>query len=317
MTTTRVTAAAGAEAATTMTDRWDTLPGAEPPAPPRRRAAGRPPAAATPAGRPPPRCDAAARSPSAASTHTRLGVDAVPAPAGDAAAGSHFDHDAPTAKLPAVPKPRAAKREPIKKPGPFPVIAGSAGLFFAIAALLAFQMRAGADPALGKRKPVVVAQATPAPRKVLVRRVIVTRIVEHRPRRGDAADDAARRGSGAAPAAPSAPAPAAPAPAAARSGPAPCSRRPSDHPVLMTDHTFDCMGTHVRLLVADEATAADCRAFLARLRGRAQPLPPRQRAEPAERRTRRARSPPRRCCAPRSPPGCWPRSSPAGSSTRR
>ena len=32
----------------------------------------------------------------------------------------------------------------------------------------------------------------------------------------------------------------------------------------MTDHTFDCMGTTVRLLVADEATAADCRAFLAR-----------------------------------------------------
>ena len=31
----------------------------------------------------------------------------------------------------------------------------------------------------------------------------------------------------------------------------------------MTDHTFDCMGTSVRLLVADEETAADCRAFLA------------------------------------------------------
>ena len=31
----------------------------------------------------------------------------------------------------------------------------------------------------------------------------------------------------------------------------------------MTDHTFDCMGTTVRLLVADEAIAADCRAFLA------------------------------------------------------
>lgn len=31
----------------------------------------------------------------------------------------------------------------------------------------------------------------------------------------------------------------------------------------MTDVTFACMGTHVRLLVADEATAAGCRAFLA------------------------------------------------------
>ena len=63
------------------------------------------------------------------------------------------------------------------------------------------------------------------------------------------------------------------------------------------------MGTHVRLLVADDETAAACRAFLERLRGRAQPLPPGQRAEPAQRRRRRARSRPRRCCAPRSPPG--------------
>jgi thiamine biosynthesis lipoprotein len=30
----------------------------------------------------------------------------------------------------------------------------------------------------------------------------------------------------------------------------------------MTDHTFDCMGTHVRLFVADEQVAADCQAFL-------------------------------------------------------
>ena len=140
---------------------------------------------------------------------------------------SSFDHDAPTAKLPAVPKPRP-KREPVKKPGPFRVIAGSAGLFFAIVALLAFQMRAGADPALGKGKPVVVAQATPAPRKVLVRRVVVTRIVEHRPRRGSAAA-AAPRSTGsapAAPAAPSAPAPSAPAPAPAAPAPAPAPAAP-------------------------------------------------------------------------------------------
>jgi thiamine biosynthesis lipoprotein len=32
----------------------------------------------------------------------------------------------------------------------------------------------------------------------------------------------------------------------------------------MTDHTFDCMGTHVRLFVADGRTAADCQAFLER-----------------------------------------------------
>ena len=58
---------------------------------------------------------------------------------------------------------RSASRS--RSPGRFRVIAGSAGLFFAIAALLAFQMRAGADPALGKGEPVVVAQATPAPRR--------------------------------------------------------------------------------------------------------------------------------------------------------
>jgi thiamine biosynthesis lipoprotein len=32
----------------------------------------------------------------------------------------------------------------------------------------------------------------------------------------------------------------------------------------MTDLTFDCMGTDVRLLVVDDATATDCRAFLER-----------------------------------------------------
>jgi FAD:protein FMN transferase len=30
----------------------------------------------------------------------------------------------------------------------------------------------------------------------------------------------------------------------------------------MTDHTFDCMGTRVRLLVPDDDTAGECRAFL-------------------------------------------------------
>ena len=32
----------------------------------------------------------------------------------------------------------------------------------------------------------------------------------------------------------------------------------------MTDLTFDCMGTDVRLLVPDDATAAECRATLER-----------------------------------------------------
>jgi hypothetical protein len=32
----------------------------------------------------------------------------------------------------------------------------------------------------------------------------------------------------------------------------------------MTDITFDCMGTHARIVCADDATAAQCRAFLER-----------------------------------------------------
>ncbi len=88
-----------------------------------------------------------------------------------------------------TPTPR---RAPIRKPGPLPVIAGSLGLFLAITALLALQLRAGADPALGAGEPQVVAAASPAPRKVLIRRVIVTRIVEHRRDDGGSAPRRAR-----------------------------------------------------------------------------------------------------------------------------
>ena len=222
MTTTRATAAAAAEVATTMTDRWDTLPGpGETPTPAAAKPA--PTADASPHGDAP----GAAEDAAATTRDTPRRVDAVSPPGGDAPR-PRVDHDAPTAKLPALTKQAPRKREPIKKPGPFPVMAGSAGLFFAIAALLAFQMRAGADPALGKPKPVVVAQATPEPRKVLIRRVIVTRIVEHRPRRGATRTTTpAASGSGAAPApsAPqaAAPAPAAPAPAPAAPAPAPAA----------------------------------------------------------------------------------------------
>jgi hypothetical protein len=83
--------------------------------------------------------------------------------AGVAAATMTDRSEAPTAKLP--PRPR------IRKPGPLGVIVASFGLFFAITALLAFQMRRGADPALGAPK-----QQLAAPHQILVRRVIV----EHR-----------------------------------------------------------------------------------------------------------------------------------------
>jgi hypothetical protein len=105
----------------------------------------------------------------------------------------------------------APRREPIRKPGPFPVIAASLGLFLAITALLAFQMRAGADPALGEGEPQLVAAAPPAPRKVLIRRVIVTRIVEHRADRVTARSGGASGSAGGA-------APSASAPAASGSG---------------------------------------------------------------------------------------------------
>jgi pyruvate dehydrogenase E2 component (dihydrolipoamide acetyltransferase) len=119
----------------------------------------------------------------------------------------------------------ALQRAAIRTPGPFPVIAGSLGLFLAVTALLAFQMRAGADPALGE--PQAVAAASPAPRKVLIRRVIITRVVEHRRRRdggSSAPVQAAPRTITAAPA----PAAAAPAPAApAAPAPAPLTTRSS------------------------------------------------------------------------------------------
>src|SRR4051812_671153 len=65
-----------------------------------------------------------------------------------------------------------------RKPGPGAVLLGSAALFFVVLALLAFQMRAGRDPSLGAGS-AQVAEISPAPRRVLVRRVIVTRVVKH------------------------------------------------------------------------------------------------------------------------------------------
>ncbi|MDA0164640.1 hypothetical protein OM076_30515 [Solirubrobacter ginsenosidimutans] len=148
----------------------------------------------------------------------------------DAGDGPRSDPDAPTAKLPRVPsgageaptaelprvppKAPAPRRERIRKPGPLTVIAGSFGLFFAITALLAAQMRRGADPALGAPKPQLLA-AAPAPRHILVRRVIVTRIVESA-QGGAPSNSRPPSVSPGTPAPPAAPAPA-PAPLTTRS----------------------------------------------------------------------------------------------------
>src|SRR5215207_7091958 len=61
------------------------------------------------------------------------------------------------------------------------VAAATLALFFALCALLVFQLRSGRDPALGRG--AALAQATaPAPKRVLIRKVIVTRVVHDAPR---------------------------------------------------------------------------------------------------------------------------------------
>ena len=109
----------------------------------------------------------------------------------------------------------ATTTEPRRKPSSFGVFAGSLAAFFALLAFLAVQVRAGGDPALGPAKPA----ATAEPRRVIVHRVIVRRVIVtergcraarprgRRPRRPSA--PAPRRARASAPA-PPAPAPAAP-----------------------------------------------------------------------------------------------------------
>jgi hypothetical protein len=113
----------------------------------------------------------------------------------------------------ATPQPQAARRPPGKPPAGL-VFAPALGAFFAALALLAFQVRAGQDPALGPAEPA--AQAQPQPRRVLIRRVI-KRVVVHHPPTTSAAPAAAQtsrpRTTASAPAPARAPAAPAPAPA--------------------------------------------------------------------------------------------------------
>ncbi|HET9736576.1 MAG TPA: hypothetical protein VFP78_00530 [Solirubrobacteraceae bacterium] len=118
-----------------------------------------------------------------------------------------------------------------RKPAPGWVFGGALGTFFAALALLAVQVRAGNDPALGEPTPKAVAAADVRPRKVIVKRKVIKRIVVHHPRPAAAATTTS---SGAAPAvsapattsAPSAPAPPAPVPAPAPA-PAPLTTQSS------------------------------------------------------------------------------------------
>jgi len=89
---------------------------------------------------------------------------------------------------------------------------GSLGAFFALLAVLAVQVRAGSDPALGPAQPVASADQ----RRVVVHRVVLRRVIVTDRAGGPAAAPVASSG-GAAPA-PAAPAPSAPAPAPVTTG---------------------------------------------------------------------------------------------------
>ena len=67
------------------------------------------------------------------------------------------------------------------KPSAGWVFAPALGAFFAALTLLAVQVRAGQDPALGPAAPEPVAQTQPKPRRVLVRKVIKRIVVHHPP----------------------------------------------------------------------------------------------------------------------------------------
>jgi hypothetical protein len=102
------------------------------------------------------------------------------------------------------------------------VAAGSLAVFCVVFALLAFQLRAGRDPALSAASASV--PAAPPVRRVIQRRIVIRKVIIHvRPREDDTPAPATRTVTAAAPA----PAPvqaAAPAPAPA---PAPLVTRTS------------------------------------------------------------------------------------------
>jgi hypothetical protein len=111
-------------------------------------------------------------------------------------------------------------RRPQRKPPAGWVFAPALGAFFAALALLAFQVRAGEDPALGPAEPT--AQAQTQPRRVLIRRVIERVVIHHLPTTSPSSPAAVQ--TSAPEATTPAPAPAAPEPAPA---PAPLTTQSS------------------------------------------------------------------------------------------
>ena len=67
------------------------------------------------------------------------------------------------------------------------VAAATVAVFLAVFALLVFQLRNGRDPALGQSTTLAQAPVAP-PKRVLVRKTIVTRVIVHLP--AEEADDA-------------------------------------------------------------------------------------------------------------------------------
>jgi hypothetical protein len=97
---------------------------------------------------------------------------------------------------------------PARRPGPLPLAATALSAFLVLLALLAAQVRAGRDPALGAGK----LEQRPAPRQIIVKRIVERRVVR-------------RPGGSPAPAAPTP----ARAPAAQAAAPAPA---PAPAPVV-------------------------------------------------------------------------------------
>jgi hypothetical protein len=116
-----------------------------------------------------------------------------------------------------------APRRPAKRAAGW-VFGAALGTFFAALALLAFQVRAGQDPALGSPQPT--AQAQTKPRRILIRRVIKRVVIHHPPTSSAAPSSPAAVQTSAPQTTTPAPAPAAPAPAPAP-GPAPLTTQSS------------------------------------------------------------------------------------------
>jgi hypothetical protein len=100
-----------------------------------------------------------------------------------------------------------------RPPSAHVVVTATLALFLTVFALLVFQLRSGHDPALGAGP--VARVASPPPKHVLVRNLIVTRVIVHLPGKDENFSVPVTRTAvvPVAPAAAPAPVPAAPAPA--------------------------------------------------------------------------------------------------------